>query len=92
MGRAAWPSGPLTALVALELVALLGFKRQSARGHGQGDGTAHAATQDVLDAMGQADVEGAFANAETARHAASVNALLAQMSSATLRVTFQTDE
>lgn len=92
MGRAAWPSSPLTALVALELVALLGFKRQLARSRGQGGGTAHAATLNVLDAMVQAEVEGAFTDAGKARHSASVKALLAQMSSTTLRVTFQSDE
>ena len=92
MGRAAWPSNPATALAALELVALLGFKRLSSRSRGQGGSTAYAAVADVLDGMVQAETEGAFADPGKAQYAASVKALLAQMSSSSLRVTFQTDE
>ena len=92
LGRAAWPSSPVTSLAALELVVLLSFKRQSARSRPQGGSKAHAAVLGVLNAMVEAEVEGTSVDAGKVRHAASVNARLAQMSSSALHVTFQSDK
>ncbi len=87
LGRAAWPSSPDIALGALELVVLLGFKKQSARSRRPAISRAVAATADVLEAMLRTDADGA----ELARDATAVKAMLAQLTASVPCVTFQDD-
>lgn len=91
LARAAWPSQATTALAALDLVSLLGFKQQSARGRRQAGSKAYAGTLDLLDAMAQESAQGTGAGSEAGQAAAAVKALLVQMTSSALHVTFQSE-